>query len=103
MLLPTHTPPPATPTPLPTPQGGFDSRIGPLPAPFIPTPLVTFRIEGADDLNRDLFDEAMAMRASSPGLTISNVTIGEDPNIGVEPVAYVTTLRAMPRFTIVCG
>src|ERR1700746_4030211 len=32
-----------------------------------------------------------------PGLTVGNVTIGEDPAIGREPVAYVTTLRAMPR------
>ena len=33
----------------------------------------------------------------TPALTISNVTIGEDPAIGREPVAYVTTLRAVPR------
>ncbi len=33
----------------------------------------------------------------TPALTISDVTIGEDPAIGREPVAYVTTLRAMPR------
>jgi hypothetical protein len=33
----------------------------------------------------------------TPGLTIANVIIGEDPNIGAEPVAYVTTLRAVPR------
>jgi len=34
-----------------------------------------------------------------PGFTVSNVTIGEDPSIGAEPVAYVNTLRAIPRFT----
>src|SRR5207245_8963072 len=28
-----------------------------------------------------------------PGLFISNVEIGEDPSIGVEPAAYVTTMR----------
>jgi len=33
----------------------------------------------------------------TPGLTIANVTIGEDPKIGAEPVAYVTTLLAVPR------
>ena len=33
----------------------------------------------------------------TPALTVSNVTIGEDPAIGREPVAYVTTLRAVPR------
>lgn len=32
-----------------------------------------------------------------PGLTIGNVIIGEDPAIGAEPVAYVTTMRAIPR------
>jgi hypothetical protein len=32
-----------------------------------------------------------------PALTIQNVTIGEDPAIGREPVAYVDTLRAVPR------
>jgi len=35
----------------------------------------------------------------TPGLAISNVTIGEDPGIGAEPVAYVTTLLAVPRLT----
>jgi hypothetical protein len=38
-----------------------------------------------------------------PGLTVSNVTIGEDPNIGFEPVAYVTTLLAVPRITALLG
>ena len=33
----------------------------------------------------------------TPALTVSNVTIGEDPAIGREPVAYVTTLRAVPK------
>jgi hypothetical protein len=39
----------------------------------------------------------------APGFTIANVTIGEDPNIGAEPVAYVTTLRAVPRITSLLG
>ncbi|MGA2713274.1 MAG: AsmA family protein [Bryobacteraceae bacterium] len=39
----------------------------------------------------------------TPGLAISNVTIGEDPGIGAEPVAYVTTLLAVPRFTALLG
>ncbi len=38
-----------------------------------------------------------------PGLTIADVTIGEDPAIGAEPVAYVTTLRAVPRLTALFG
>ncbi len=32
-----------------------------------------------------------------PGFTVGNVIIGEDPALGLEPVAYVTTLRAAPR------
>lgn len=32
-----------------------------------------------------------------PGFTVSNVIVGEDPAVGPEPVAYVTTLRASPR------
>lgn len=39
----------------------------------------------------------------TPGLTIANVTIGEDPKIGAEPVAYVTLLVAVPRFTSLFG
>jgi uncharacterized protein involved in outer membrane biogenesis len=35
----------------------------------------------------------------TPALTIANVTIGEDPKIGAEPIAYVTTLLAVPRIT----
>lgn len=38
-----------------------------------------------------------------PGFTIANVTIGEDPAIGAEPAAYVTTLRAVPRLTALLG
>jgi hypothetical protein len=38
-----------------------------------------------------------------PGFTIANVTIGEDPRIGAEPAAYVTTLRAVPRITALFG
>ena len=39
----------------------------------------------------------------TPGLIIANVTIGEDPKIGAEPVAYVTTLKAVPRITSLFG
>jgi hypothetical protein len=39
----------------------------------------------------------------TPGLTIANVTIGEDPKIGAEPVAYVATLQAVPRITSLFG
>ena len=39
----------------------------------------------------------------TPGLTIENVSIGEDPNIGAEPVAYVNTLLAVPRITSLFG
>jgi hypothetical protein len=39
----------------------------------------------------------------TPALTISNVTIGEDPAIGPEPAAYVTTLHAAPRFMALFG
>jgi hypothetical protein len=39
----------------------------------------------------------------TPGLTIENVIIGEDPNIGTEPVAYVDTLLAVPRITSLFG
>jgi hypothetical protein len=39
----------------------------------------------------------------TPGLTIANVNIGEDPKIGAEPVAYVTTLVAVPRITSLFG
>jgi hypothetical protein len=31
-----------------------------------------------------------------PGFTVTNVTIGEDPSVGAEPAAYVTTLQAVP-------
>jgi hypothetical protein len=39
----------------------------------------------------------------TPGLTVANVTIGEDPKIGAEPIAYVTTLLAVPRLTSLFG
>lgn len=39
----------------------------------------------------------------TPGLTIADVTIGEDPKIGAEPVAYVTTLLAVPRIGSLFG
>src|ERR1700761_504339 len=34
-----------------------------------------------------------------PGLTVTNVIVGEDPSIGAEPVAYVGTMRAIPKIT----
>jgi len=39
----------------------------------------------------------------TPALKISNVEIGEDPAIGPEPTAYVTTLLAVPRITALFG
>jgi hypothetical protein len=38
-----------------------------------------------------------------PGFTISDVEIGEDPSIGAEPMAYVTTLRARPKISALLG
>ena len=38
-----------------------------------------------------------------PGFTISDVTIGEDPAIGPEPIAYVHTLRGRPRLSALLG
>ena len=38
-----------------------------------------------------------------PGFTVEDVRIGEDPAIGIEPVAYVSTLRAVPRLTALFG
>jgi len=35
----------------------------------------------------------------TPGLTVTNVVIGEDPSIGAEPFAYVNELVAVPRIT----
>ncbi len=39
----------------------------------------------------------------SLGFTIQNVNIGEDPAIGPEPIAYVTTLRARPALSAFFG
>ena len=39
----------------------------------------------------------------TPAITISDVIISEDPRIGPEPAAYVTTLQATPRFTALFG
>lgn len=39
----------------------------------------------------------------TPAITIKDVIISEDPRIGPEPVAYVTTLQATPRFTALFG
>ncbi|MDP9170501.1 MAG: hypothetical protein M3N54_07790, partial [Acidobacteriota bacterium] len=38
-----------------------------------------------------------------PGFTVHDVVIGEDPAIGAEPKAYVTTLRARPRISALLG
>ena len=38
-----------------------------------------------------------------PGFTIDYVNIGEDPSIGAEPIAYVTTMRARPRLSALFG
>ncbi len=35
----------------------------------------------------------------TPGITITNVIIGEDPSVGAEPVAYVNELVAVPRIS----
>ena len=39
----------------------------------------------------------------TPAITISDVIISEDPQIGPEPTAYVKTLQATPRFTALFG
>ncbi|HZL55709.1 MAG TPA: AsmA family protein, partial [Bryobacteraceae bacterium] len=38
-----------------------------------------------------------------PGFTIENVEVGEDPSVGSEPMAYVTTLRARLRISALFG
>ncbi len=38
-----------------------------------------------------------------PGFTITNLNIGEDPAIGPEPAAYITTLRGRPRLSALFG
>lgn len=38
-----------------------------------------------------------------PGFTITNLNIGEDPSIGPEPAAYITTLRGRPRLSALFG
>ncbi len=38
-----------------------------------------------------------------PGFTVDNVIVAEDPLVGSEPVAYVTTLRARPRLSALLG
>ena len=38
-----------------------------------------------------------------PGFSLHNVTIGEDPAIGPEPMAYVTTLNAIPGIFALFG
>lgn len=39
----------------------------------------------------------------TPGITLTNVIIGEDPSIGAEPVAYVNELVAVPRISSLLG
>lgn len=39
----------------------------------------------------------------TPGMTVTNVIIGEDPSIGAEPFAYVNTMVAVPRITSLFG
>ncbi len=38
-----------------------------------------------------------------PGFTIKDLIIGEDPAIGPEPAAYITTLRGRPRLAALLG
>jgi len=38
-----------------------------------------------------------------PGFTVNDVSIGEDPAVGPEPTAYVTTLRARPAIAALFG
>jgi len=38
-----------------------------------------------------------------PGFTVTNVIVGEDPSIGTEPVAYISTLRGRPRISSLFG
>src|SRR5437763_1890344 len=38
-----------------------------------------------------------------PGFTLTDVEIGEDPAVGPEPAAYVTTLRAIPGVRTLLG
>jgi hypothetical protein len=40
---------------------------------------------------------------SAPGFSVDNVVIHENPAIGVEPVAYVGSLEAVPRLTSLFG
>jgi hypothetical protein len=38
-----------------------------------------------------------------PGFTVTNVIVGEDPAIGLEPMAIITTLRGRPRLSALFG
>lgn len=38
-----------------------------------------------------------------PGFTVTNVIIGEDPAIGTEPMAYISTLSGRPRLSALFG
>jgi hypothetical protein len=40
---------------------------------------------------------------TGPGLSVDNVVIHENPAIGIEPIAYVGTLAAVPRITSIFG
>ena len=73
-----------------------------LVAPFIPADhyLEPTRTALERALGRKVEISSLRFRLlPQPGFTVSNVTIGEDPAIGPEPVAYVNTLRAIPRIT----
>ena len=40
---------------------------------------------------------------AGPGFSVDNVVIHENPAIGIEPVAYVGSLEAVPRLTSIFG
>jgi hypothetical protein len=40
---------------------------------------------------------------TGPGFSVDNVVIHESPDIGIEPIAYVGTLAAVPRVTSIFG
>ena len=40
---------------------------------------------------------------AGPGFSVDNVVIHENPAIGIEPIAYVGSLEAVPRLTLIFG
>ena len=40
---------------------------------------------------------------AGPGFSVDNVVIHENPAIGIEPIAYVGSLEAVPRLTSIFG